>query len=188
MGSPPTRTVLWRRMDRPGHDAARLASHGARWRLTGTAAFREGGRPCALTYAVDCDADWRTVTGTVAGWIGEREVGLELRRNQESRWFLNGIESAAVAGCVDVDYGFSPSTNLLPIRRLRLDVGTEAPVRAAWLRFPELTLEPLEQVYRRVAGGAYEYESRQGAFRAELTVDGEGIVTRYDNLWEAEPP
>ena len=65
----------------------------------------------------------------------------------------------AVAGCVDLDLNFSPSTNLLPIRRLNLSVGQEAAVRAAWLRFPSFILEPLEQLYRRVDATTYRYES-----------------------------
>lgn len=40
-----------------------------------------------------------------------------------------------MAECVDIDLNFSPSTNLLPIRRFDLSVGASAIVRAAWLRF-----------------------------------------------------
>ena len=60
------------------------------------------------------------------------------------------------------------------------------PVRAAWLRLPELTLEPLEQSYRRTGDRAYVYESGHGAFRANLEVDAEGMVVRYGDLWTAE--
>src|SRR5438093_248859 len=84
------------------------------------------------------------------------------------RWTPNGTECPAVAGCVDLDLNFSPSTNLLPIRRLDLPIGGRAAVRAAWLRFPGFTLEPLEQVYHRIDEGTYRYESAGGSFIAEL--------------------
>jgi hypothetical protein len=45
------------------------------------------------------------------------------------------MECGAGEGCLDIDLGFSPSTNLLPIRRLTLAVGEAATVRAAWLPF-----------------------------------------------------
>src|SRR5438132_1248052 len=80
------------------------------------------------------------------------------------RWRLNGTECPAVAGCIDVDLNWSPSTNLLPICRLGLAPGQEAGVRAAWLRFPSFTLEPLEQRYRRLDAATYRYESGGGAF------------------------
>jgi hypothetical protein len=91
-----------------------------------------------------------------------------------------------VAGCIDLDLGFSPSTNLLPIRRLGLAVGQEAEVKAAWLRFPGLPLEPLEQLYRRIDVTTYRYESAGGSFVTELQVNAQGLVTRYPNFWEVE--
>jgi hypothetical protein len=92
----------------------------------------------------------------------------------------------ALQGCTDVDLGFSPSTNLLPVRRLGLAIGARAPVRAAWVRFPELTLEVLEQAYTRVSATTYLYESAGGAFRRELTVNSAGFVLEYPDFWRAE--
>ena len=88
-------------------------------------------------------------------------------------------------GCIDVDLNFSPSTNLLPIRRLGLAVGEEAEVRAAWLRFPSFTLEPLPQLYRRLSDDTWRYESAGGAFVRDLTVNGDGFVDRYPGFFEA---
>jgi hypothetical protein len=101
------------------------------------------------------------------------------------RWSLNGRLAREVEGCDDVDLNFSPSTNALPIRRLRLKVGGEARVRSAWLRFPQFTLEPLDQVYRRVSATRYAYRSSTG-FRATLDVNRFGLVTRYGSIWKAE--
>lgn len=76
--------------------------------------------------------------------------------------------------------------SVLPIRRLRLAVGQEARVRAAWLRFPGFAFEPLEQLYRRTGETAYRYESRGGEFVGELDVNAAGLVTRYGELWRVE--
>ena len=91
-----------------------------------------------------------------------------------------------MAGCIDLDLNFSPSTNRLPIRRLGLAIGQEAQVRAAWLRFPSFTLEPLEQIYRRLNATTYRYESAGGKFVAELQVNAAGFVTHYPNFWIEE--
>ncbi|HEX7241138.1 MAG TPA: putative glycolipid-binding domain-containing protein [Longimicrobiaceae bacterium] len=178
-------TILWRRVDRPGHESARVFREGGLWRLHGAAVFAHAGAPVRLDYAVVCDAEWRTVSASVAGWVGEETVAAEVAVDAEGRWRLNGAECPQVAGCVDVDLNFSPSTNLLPIRRLGLRPGEEGAVRAAWLRFPGFTLEPLEQRYRRVEEGLYRYESGGGAFTTDLRVDGHGLVTRYPGGWEA---
>ena len=179
-------SVIWRRLDRPGHESSRLTRHQNFWTLAGTAVFSNDGHPCRLDYSVTCDAAWRTLSGRVTGWIGEETIELEVTARSDCGWTLNGADCPQVAGCIDLDLNFSPSTNLLPIRRLSLPVGERAPVRAAWLRFPGFTLEPLEQIYYRLDATTYRYESAGGQFTAELKVDATGFVTRYGDLWEAE--
>ncbi|HEX8556550.1 MAG TPA: putative glycolipid-binding domain-containing protein [Pyrinomonadaceae bacterium] len=179
-------TILWRRLDQPGHESARLFRRGAGWRLTGTAVFAQGRRPCRLDYQVDCDAGWQTRSGKVEGWVGDDIVGIEISVDRQRRWRLNGVERPGVRCCADLDLNFSPSTNLLPIRRLGLTVGRGAEVRAAWLRFPGFTLEPLEQYYAHIDEALYRYESARGKFVTELKVSDEGFVTDYPRFWAQE--
>lgn len=179
-------SLLWRRLDAPGHEWARLSFAGSRWHLSGTAVFAHDRQPCRLDYRVVCDADWQTQSARVVGWVGPVRVRVELSVGPGHTWRLNGAECPGVLGCVDVDLGFSPSTNLLPIRRLGLAVGQEAPAQAAWLGFPGFVLERLEQVYRRTAVASYRYTSADGSFAAELTVNAAGFVTHYPGRWQAE--
>lgn len=108
--------------------------------------------------------------------------------DEARRWRLNGIEVPEVEGCVDIDLNFSPSTNLLPIRRLRLNIGDEVAATAAWLRFPDFKLEPLDQSYRRISSAGYRYEFGAGSFVAQLSVNEAGFVTGYPNLWAPPRP
>jgi hypothetical protein len=179
------RAILWKRLDQPGHEAARLEETDAGYEVGGAAVFVHESRPCRLDYAVTCDVGWRTVATRVTGWIGERAVDVAISVDTNGRWWMNERECPAVAGCADVDLNFSPSTNLLPIRRLDLPVGSAADVRAAWLRFPSFALEPFAQTYRRLAPTTYRYESA-GGFAADLEVDASGLVTRYADIWHAD--
>ena len=70
-----------------------------------------------------------------------------------------------------------PSTNTLPIRRLRLAVGASKTIQAAWLRFPDLEVVKAAQTYTRLDELTYRYAS--GTFQADLAVDDEGLVTAY---------
>ncbi|MEK6280377.1 MAG: putative glycolipid-binding domain-containing protein [Acidobacteriota bacterium] len=180
------KTVLWRGIYRPGHEACRVFSQNGDWHLAGTAVFSHQAEPCRLEYAVVCDAGWNTLSGKVSGWLGQAAVDVELAVDPERNWLLNGVECPAVAGCIDLDLNFSPSTNMLPIRRLNLGIGQEAEVRAAWLRFPSFQLEALVQIYRRVDESTYRYESGGGRFFADLEVDEIGLVTNYPGAWQAE--
>ena len=179
-------SILWRRLDQPGHEAARLVWQQAAWRLIGTAVFAHRQQPCRLDYIVVCDGEWHTISGRVTGWVGTESVDIELAVDAARHWRLHGMDCPAVAGCIDLDLNFSPSTNLLPIRRLNLAIGQEAEVQAAWLRFPSFALEPLVQRYRRLDGATYRYESAGGSFVAEIQVNAAGFVTRYPPAWQVE--
>ena len=193
-----SQSILWRRLDQPGHESCRLLVQHSHWHLSGAAVFAHDQQPCRLDYAVVCDSGWHTVSARVAGWVGNDAVEIELAAGSARRWRLNGAECPAVAGSIDVDLkrnrshavhqptNFSPSTDLLPIRRLGLAIGQEAKVQAAWLRFPSFALEPLEQRYRRIDDATYRYESAGGKFVAELRVNAAGFVTHYPNVWQVE--
>lgn len=181
------RTILWRRVDSPGHEACRVYEVEQEWRLEGMAVFADEGSVSRLSYLIACDSGWNTLRGTVSGWVGNRVVNLDLSVDGDRRWQVNGVSRAEIDGCVDLDLNFSPSTNLLPIRRLNLEVGQQAEVTAAWLRFPSFELEPFSQIYTRRGEFTYSYSSHDGEFVADLTVDDLGLVTVYEGLWEAEP-
>jgi|SRR5580692_5831759 hypothetical protein len=181
-----TETILWRRIDLPGHEIATLDALNEGWRLSGTAIFLSEHGPSKLNYVVICDSSWQTTSAKISGVVGSEAVNLVVSANAERKWHLNGVECGGVEGCIDIDLGFSPSTNLLPIRRFALGVGQEATVTAAWLPFPSLRFELLPQLYRRDTERTYHYESRYGLFTRTLEVDSTGFVTSYPDLWQAE--
>jgi len=178
--------LLWRRLDLPGHEIVRLDAVDNGWRLSGTAVFADPRGPCKLDYLVLCDGAWQTNSAQVRGLAAGQDIDLSVSVDAERRWRLNGSECPAVEGCIDIDLGFSPSTNLLPIRRLKLAEGEESEVRAAWLLYPSLRFELLSQVYCRKAERTYRYESGGGAFVRTLEVNAAGLVTSYPGLWQAE--
>ena len=180
------KSILWRRLDQPGHESACLIYLPPFWHLLGTAVFAHERQPCRLNYEVVCNSVWETRSGRVSGWVGDELVEIELSVDSEQHWSINGEARPEVAGCVDLDLNFSPSTNLLPIRRLGLSIGQRAGVKAAWLRFPGFALEPLEQVYQRVGEAAYRYESAGGKFTRELSVNQAGFVMHYPGFWQVE--
>ena len=177
--------ALWRRLDVPGHDACRLDEEIDAWRLHGTAVFRHEGSSACLDYRVDCDRSWRSRSASVRGWIGTRLVEIVVVR-RDDRWMLNGALVQGLDDCVDVDFGFTPATNLLQLRRIALATGEAADVPVAWLDVPAGTLLRLEQRYRRITEERYAYDAPRFAYHAELEVSPEGFARRYPGLWELE--
>jgi len=178
--------ILWRKLENPGHEIATLNERDYCWELAGTAIFSQENSPCRMDYSVVCDKSWVTKLVHVNGIVDNKEVAIDLEVDANKQWFLNGTILSWLTGCIDVDLGFSPSTNLLPIRRLALNVGQEAEVKAAWLQFPSLELKVLPQFYCRQSESSYRYESAGGSFVSELGVNDSGFVTNYPGLWQEE--
>jgi hypothetical protein len=179
-------SILWHRLDQPGHEAARLVASPSAWRLEGSAVFLQTNLPCRLDYQIVCNADWETRLASVHGWVGGEAIAVEITVGAAGGWLLNDLEQPQVQGCLDLDLNFSPVTNLLPVRRLNLADGQLAHVRAAWLRFPSFELEPLEQTYLRHSAEHYTYTSAGGSFVAELRLGAEGLVREYPGYWLVE--
>ncbi len=179
-------SIVYRCIYLNGHEYCRAYFQNERWYLSGTAVFVRDHKPTRLQYDIQCDSAWHTLNAKVLGQRGEDEIDLAISVSAESRWQLNDEDQPGVHGCVDIDLNFSPSTNLLPIRRLNLSVGEQVSVKAAWLRFPSFKLELLEQTYIRLAENKYRYESAGGSFSSELTVNDFGLVTNYPGIWEEE--
>jgi hypothetical protein len=182
----PAASVLWRRLDAPGHDGCRLEELNDGWRLDGTAVFLHEGTPARLTYRVACDRAWRTRDGSVGGWVGVQPVDFAVQHTSAGEWTLNGVLVPHLDGCVDLDLGLTPATNLFQLRRVALGVGESADVRVAWLDVPAGTLTVLDQRYERRGESTYWYEAPRFDYAASLEVDAVGFVRSYPGLWEAE--
>lgn len=180
--------MRWRRLDVPGREDARVARTADGWRLTGRVEADEAGVRARLAYVIECGRDWRTRRSIVTGQAAGAAIRFELTADGNGRWTLNGAPLPLADGALDIDLGFTPATNLLPIRRLDLEVGGRADVRTAWVRFPELRVEALEQSYHREAARTFRYHASVDGepFRARLYTDEFGRVLLYEGLWEAE--
>jgi hypothetical protein len=180
-----TAAILWRRLDMPGHDACRLDHTADGWCLQGAAVFSQEGMPACLDYRVACDRAWRTREGAVHGWLGGETINLQIEHAGAGRWLLNGDVIPNLDACTDLDFGFTPATNLLQLRRIALGVGEAADVPVAWLDVTVGTLSRLDQRYQRKSQTAYGYEAPRFDYNAVLDVDAAGFARRYPGLWEA---
>ena len=176
--------ALWKRIDVAGHDAALLAEQGGGHRLTGTAIFGHEGRPGCFNYSVDIDADWTTRCGRVTGFVAGEALDVTIERRADG-WYLNG-EPQGLSHLVDLDYGFTPATNLQQVQRLRLSVGERVHNPVAWFDVGSTKLIELPQIYEKEDDFAYPYEGPMFGYKAVLKLDRSGFARVYPELWEME--
>ena len=173
-----TRRVAWRRSDDIETDEhCTLTVRDSGLSLVGTVLGAEDGAPVRIEYRVLADAAGVTTATHVRHLRGFETRTLALERDAKGNWTVDGKAVRSLKGCTDVDLGISPSTNTLPIRRLRLMPGKAATIKAAWVRFPDLAVVKASQTYVRVDELTWRYES--GTFEADLTVDEDGLVVVY---------
>jgi hypothetical protein len=180
------RTILWRRLGEPGIEYFTLWRTDAGWGMAGTVLCALDSAPVQVRYRLTCDDLWNTRKVDVHMRVGKSGRTLEMIVDDDHRWWMGSKELAAVRGCRDVDLEVTPATNMLPIRRLGLAVGESRDVTAAWIRFPDLVIVPLTQIYTRLDESHYRYESGGGAFTTDVEVDDLGLARRYAGGWERE--
>jgi hypothetical protein len=118
-------------------------------------------------------------------WLGATPLLLRVER-RAGGWTVNGAPVPDLGDCVDLDFGFTPATNTLQIRRTVLSEGESADVAAAWLDVRAGRLERLNQRYKRLGQTSYWYTAPRFDYTAVLEVNELGLVVLYPNLWEAE--
>lgn len=178
------RTVVWKNLVFNSRDYCALWHAADGWFLKGTVAgVLKNQRPMLANYEVYCDENWLTRRVQVECTVGNDVKTLTLSVGSRGVWCNSGQELREIRDCDDVDLSITPATNTLPIRRLNLQIGSSENVVAAWIKFPELTVEPLSQSYTRLSKDTYRYESNTG-FSTEIVVDEFGLVTAYPDGWE----
>jgi hypothetical protein len=177
------RSVLWRGTDPFSAELFRLETVDDGWNLQGVAivAFARGG--AEVRYLVGVDERWRTRRARVEVASTALTASLDLFADGEGAWTIDGRAAPELDGCIDLDLEVTPATNTLPIRRAGASAGGGRPfaTRVAWVRFPELDVEPVDQTYERIDDRRWGFLS--GDFHAELTVDDDGVVVDYGELW-----
>jgi hypothetical protein len=177
--------ILWHCASLASSEYSSLSNRDNGHRLQGLTVTPLEDHPCHIEYEVAVDAAWSPnfVTATITTPTQIRTRRLE--RDATGRWRLDGRVADYLDGCTDVDLGWTPATNTVPIRRLDLAVGDTETISAAWIRFPELDVVASPQRYTRLARDRWRYQSGQYDFA--LTTDvASGLVLAYgDDLWRA---
>jgi hypothetical protein len=177
------RAVLWHRiLDSGSMETAWLSELETGYAIEGTIAGAHEKQPLEVSYRLECDADWRSRSVRINQKRPSEERSLILTQDDGS-WSVNGDAREDLAACTDIDLGISPSTNALPINRMRLMVGEECDITAAWIRFPELDVIPAKQRYTRLGPLSYRYTGVETDFTAVVHVDRFGLPHLYEGIW-----
>jgi hypothetical protein len=194
------RLLIWRGLGQWFTEAANISLDATGLRAIGT---QLGMDPLTyrLDYALDTDQDYITRSLSVdvrgEGW----SRGVRVTHSGAGGWHCAsksdgkvelpppGGDATALADASDCDLGFSPLTNLMPIRRHTLH---ERPgsidLVVAWVSVPDLGVVGYPQRYEHVradtTGAVVRFTSLgiHEGFTSELELDRDGLVLIYPGL------
>jgi hypothetical protein len=163
---------VWRGLDAPRFELALVDMHEDGLRARGT---QLGVEPDAYVLHYELETDEYFVTERVVVYA----EGAGFKRTIE----LHRGSSPALEEALDVDLGYSPLYNSLPVLRHGLHGGgTPHDFVMAWIAVPELAVSRSEQRYEPLGDGLVRY--RSDAFTADVEFDANGFVVRYPGLAE----
>jgi hypothetical protein len=142
--------------------------------------------PDAIEFTVVCDGRWHTREVEVVEPASGRRI--MLFADGAGAWSSGTEPLPALHGAIDVDISATPFTNTLPIRRSPLGVGEHIDIVTAYVSVPDLTISPDPQRYTRRSEKSYRFESLDGDFTREITVDDLGFVVEYPGLFSRIHP
>jgi uncharacterized protein len=147
-------TVVWRGLDEPRMEIARVEVHGAELRATGT----QIGVAYELRYELEPGALRLEV-------VGERQLEVA----------LDGLDF--------FDLGYSPLLNSLPVLRDGLLTGAPAQEYVMrWVSVPQLEVHASPQRYEPIGNRTIRFSSE--SFVAKIEFDEDGLVSHYEDLAE----
>ena len=77
---------------------------------------------------------------------------------------------------MDLDFGFTPATNVLQLSRVALKLGQSAEVPVVWFDLDSASLTALPQRYERRRETSYWYEAPSVPYQAVLEIAPNGFV------------
>ncbi len=180
--------LFWRRTDVEGIERLELVVEpdGVTAASTVLCLDAEGFR---LEHRWRLDAAWRALSVSVERWNAHGHGSLRLERAGVG-WRVDGTPRPDLDGAEEPDLSVTPFCNTFPIRRTSRSVGASLALDVAFIDGPALSVARSRQRYDRQGPDRLRYVDLglSRGFEADLTVDGSGLVLRYEHLFERVTP
>jgi uncharacterized protein len=149
-----------------------------------SALISAGPQPFSMQYAWSLDAQWRSRRLHLRVFAPD-EKSVVIERAGADSWQVDGRTTPELDGCSELDVSATPFCNALAIRAAGRRRSHE--LTALYVAVPELKLTPSRQRYERLGAARWRYIDLGVArgFTAVLQLDRDGLVRKYQHLFEA---
>lgn len=179
-----TSVLFWRRTDVEGLERLELTIEpdGVTARST-VICLEDGG--FRLDHRWRLDPDWRAQSVVVERWNAQSHGIVRVER-AGTGWRVDGAPRPDLDGAEEPNLSVTPFCNTFPIRRTPQGAGKSLALDTAFIDGPALTVARSSQRYDRLGRTRVRYVDLglSRGFEADLVVDDEGLVLRYEHLFE----
>lgn len=182
-------TLFWSRTDVVGLERLEIAETADGIAAVATVLGLEAGG-FELDHRWRLSHEWSAQSLVVERWGPDGRTRLAVDRQGEG-WLVDGVRRPDLDGAEEPDLSATPFCNTFPIRRLSAEPGAVLELDVCFVDADAMTVERSRQRYERTADLRVRFVSLDGTsagFEADLEVDGEGLVVRYEHLFERVEP
>ena len=176
--------LLWQALEYPSLEHCVVHHTSTGYEVSSVLVGLTGNKDFRIEYRIVINAEWQTLSVDVHYDISGSIQTLHYSGNGQGKWTVDGKDSPAFDGCIDVDLPLTPFTNSLPINRLNMSEGDQRLIRVIYLDIIEGEIKCVSQKYTKLSSTEYKYENVPNDFEAVITVDETGLVTHYPRLFE----
>lgn len=180
----PTAILFWRRTDVWGLERLTLTVTAQGVAAESTVLCVEDGG-FRLDHRWRLTPDWRAQSLEVERWRGSEHRRLVLERTGGG-WLVDGERRGDLDGADEPDLSVTPFCNTFPIRRTPAAAGATLELDTCFVDAAAMTVQRSRQRYLRLGPNRVRYVDLGVAagFEADLDVDDDGLVLRYEHLFE----
>ena len=149
--------------------------------VEGATTATENGEPWVVSYVIGLDPSWRTRTARIT----RRSRGLAattlIAADGNGTWWVDGVETPLLQGCLDLDLESSAMTNAFPAHRLDLNDDRVTSVPAAYVRAVGPVVDRWSRP-TRASARTPTYAAPEFHFACRLVYDEHGLVLDYPGI------
>ena len=183
-----TAILFWRRTDVQGLERLALTvSHDEVVAESTSLCLEDGG--FRLDHRWRLTPDWSARSLEVERWGASEHQWLTLERSGDG-WLVDGEPRSDLDGAEEPDLSVTPFCNTFPIRRTPTGGGGSLTLDTCYIDAAAMTVQRSRQRYDRLGPNRVRYIDLgvSSGFEADLEVDDDGLVLRYEHLFERVRP
>ncbi len=136
-----------------------------------------------VEYHIHTNNTWEVVSVNIDMQLNDTPEIIILE-NKDGIWYLNNKPEPSFKDIAYIDISLTPFTNTLPINGLIFENNKPQTIDVIYFDLLEKEIKPSKQIYARLSTDKYLFQTYDGSFKAEIKVDGQGLVTDYPQLFE----